>query len=81
MSIKKECPLCRTKFANVLHEHTTTAIGDTVVRVDNFDAYEHVVITMRKRNHLLFALALGVCILYFSFHGNEPCDNPLKYGN
>lgn len=81
MSIKKECPLCRTTFANVLHEHTTTAIGHTVVRVDHIDAYEHVVFTMRKRNHLLFASALGVCILYVSFHWNEPCDTPPKYGN
>ena len=76
MSMKKECPLCRTKFANVLHEHATTAIGDTVVRADNADAYGHVALTMRKRNHLLFVLALGVCILYFSFNLNEPCDNP-----
>jgi len=64
MAIKRECPLCRTKFVNVLHEHATTAIGDTVIRVDSVNVSEHEMLTMRKRNHLLFALALGVCIFY-----------------
>jgi len=73
MGVKQECPLCRTKFANVpLHVQETHAIGDTFIDEDSVNATERSVFAICKHINQIFGLALCGCVIYVSLNWIEP---------